>query len=151
MKSLNFRPQKIDLHHNSPMRTTCHWKEAFSPVNFELSPSWRHNNPVNYLMQRASLARNKYWWGTKVSITLNRHSIKRFSWSILTFAVLNTSVLQSGRMLMDQGGKSYCLLLNVTLAADCALEFARKAAHAPVPEEKTWAWKITKHRERQQD
>lgn len=35
----------------------------------------------------------------------------------LTLAVLKTTFLQSGRMLMDQGGSLYCLLLKVTLAA----------------------------------
>lgn len=35
---------------------------------------------------------------------------------LLTLAVLKTAVLQSGRTLMDQGGKSYCALPKLTFA-----------------------------------
>ena len=36
----------------------------------------------------------------------------------LTLAVLKTAFLQSGSILTDQGGRSYCIFPNVTLAED---------------------------------
>jgi len=49
-----------------------------------------------------------------------------------TFAVLNTTFRQSGKMLTDHAGRSYEFPLKVTFASDVPL-LARKAAHtAPV-------------------
>lgn len=47
-----------------------------------------------------------------------------------TFAVLNATLLQSGKMLTDHGGKEYDLPRNVTVAVLCSSMFARKAEHA---------------------
>jgi hypothetical protein len=44
--------------------------------------------------------------------------IQHIKLSRVTLAVLKTSVLQSGRMLTDQGGRSYWPFPNVTVAAD---------------------------------
>jgi len=48
-----------------------------------------------------------------------------------TFAVLNTTFLQSGRILTDQAGRSYCLLRKVTTLSLAESIFARNATHPP--------------------
>lgn len=46
-------------------------------------------------------------------------------------AVLNTTFLQSGRMLTDQGGTLYVMFLNVINLSSFASTLARKATHPP--------------------
>lgn len=58
----------------------------------------------------------------------------------LTFAVLSTSFLQSGKMLTDHAGKWYELPLKFTVASDWVPTLARKAAHTPDPVLYTLAW-----------
>lgn len=48
-----------------------------------------------------------------------------------TFAVLNTTFLQSGRILTDQAGRSYCLLRKVTTLSLAESMFARNATQPP--------------------
>ena len=48
-----------------------------------------------------------------------------------TFAVLNATFWQSGRMLTDHAGKWNGLPLKVTVASDWSSMLARKAAHLP--------------------
>lgn len=48
-----------------------------------------------------------------------------------TFAVLNTTFLQSGRMLTDHAGRLYDLFLNTTVLSFLSSRLAIKAAQAP--------------------
>jgi hypothetical protein len=48
-----------------------------------------------------------------------------------TFAVLKTTFLQSGRILTDQAGRSYCMSLKVTTLSFSESMLARNAAHPP--------------------
>jgi len=50
---------------------------------------------------------------------------------IVTFAVLKTSVLQSGRMLTDQAGKWYDVFRNITALSFLSSKFDRNAAQVP--------------------
>lgn len=50
----------------------------------------------------------------------------------LTFAVLNATFLQSGRMLTDHAGKKYDTFLNTTVMSVALSVLARNAAQAPV-------------------
>lgn len=51
----------------------------------------------------------------------------------VTFWVLRTTVLQSGRMLTECAGRKYCCSLKVTVAGSLALVLVRKAAQFWVP------------------
>jgi hypothetical protein len=61
-------------------------------------------------------------------MTFNYEKIQR-KWN--TFAVLKTTFLQSGRMLTDQAGRSYCLFLKVTTLSFSESMLARNATHPP--------------------
>lgn len=60
---------------------------------------------------------------------------------ILTFAVLKTTFLQSGRMLTDQAGRWYELFRNTTVLSFFSSMFEIKATHAPEASAKTSAYK----------
>lgn len=49
----------------------------------------------------------------------------------VTFAVLKTTFLQSGKMLTDHAGRWYDELRNSTILSFLSSTLARKAAHAP--------------------
>lgn len=66
----------------------------------------------------------------------------------LTFAVLKTSFLQSGRMLTDQAGKWYDVFRNITILSFLSSKFDRNAAQVPEDSVYTSAWNQNKPSER---
>lgn len=58
-------------------------------------------------------------------------SVEVWIYSELTSAVLNTTFLQSGKMLTDHAGKWYDTFRNTTVLSPLSSMLERKAAHAP--------------------
>lgn len=58
----------------------------------------------------------------------------------VTFAVLKSTFLQSGKMLTDHAGKWYDMFRNTTVLSSLSSVFARNAEHAPDPSLYTLAY-----------